>query len=879
MKIKKNEIINSKNQVWINRNPKLLLYHKEKKNKSNSNFVKTQKMDLKNTKKMLIDKNSILKNSKENSFNDKIQRAFSKNLRQKIFNNSYNTTNAKNNLSMNITNKSFNITTKRQFLSNMENKLYQLSSSLHNKNKSIKFKMNNNNTNISSTQNLLNFGSRNSNITNSKYILDSQKDNISFEKIRSLRNLNLNIVHSIKRKSKKNIFRKNQTGKSLSINNLIGKNLTNKIILKNNRPKKINYSYINKIKNNSNDLILYKTVFYSACPQKGVNDELFKKLRKFNEEIRIRNDKKNIDNKVKEKPAKKKYYFYQYKEYMDKIEKEEIKAYESYLKKKQSFNIQEIFKNKKDTKILSKKEIQTTSNKTNENYSSNITHNTHTHTHISKYSRISIKKSVKNLNNEDNNSSSEIPIIINNYEIKKTGIRKIRRNNTMSHLDKKIILNRMRNNCFLNNSDESIEYSQENLSAQINKIKNLDLVDFKLNSGKIFEKKYKTKSPGNKKIKSDSSKKNGVDEAEEEKLFEILKKKYYQKRENLIKINRRNLLAQKLFLQKISELDKRKKFQQRNRFTPFFNLNYKFLQKTPDSESENKTKIISKYYQKNLSKNQFSVRLKSKSGMSFLSNNSCFSSQMYFAPKEQKKEFFNLKDYLNGDDANQKNEKDLDKYDIIKNDDGESIFDLNEIEKIDEQINFNEAKEEKKNYFLDEMNMKDKKKLKEKKSKLKIDEEKLNKMIKEEKRKKFENEYFKKYELIIKAREKKEEEKLSTPDMMQKIKNNFLNLLEENDNIIKVIESTKNEKEANLFIEFKEKMNSLAKYSKKELDLFIYRNLPIINNILDEIKRDRKTEIRINYFIRMLREDLDEIYYQRENILHFLKVLDYNPFS
>ena len=139
---------------------------------------------------------------------------------------------------MNLTNNSFNIASKQQYLSNIEKKLYQLSSSFHNKNQSIKFKMYNN-TNISSTQNLMHFGSRNSNITNSKYILDSQKDNISFEKIRSLRNLNMNIVPSLKSKSKKDIFRKIQTSKSLSSKNLISKNLTNKNFLKSSSQKKI----------------------------------------------------------------------------------------------------------------------------------------------------------------------------------------------------------------------------------------------------------------------------------------------------------------------------------------------------------------------------------------------------------------------------------------------------------------------------------------------------------------------------------------------------------------------------------------------------------------------------------------------------------------
>ena len=155
-------------------------------------------------------------------------------------------------------------------------------------------------------------------------------------------------------------------------------------------------------------------------------------------------------------------------------------------------------------------------------------------------------------------------------------------------------------------------------------------------------------------------------------------------------------------------------------------------------------------------------------------------------------------------------------------------------------------------------------------------------MIKEEKRKKFENDYFKKYEIITKSHEKKETNQKNqkiTPKILEITTNNFLNLLQENENIIKSIKSSKNEEEAKLFIDFKEKMNSLAKYSKKELDLYVYRNLPIINDILDECKRDKQKEKRINLFIKLLREDLDEIYSRREIILKYMKVLDYQPFS
>ena len=101
----------------------------------------------------------------------------------------------------------------------------------------------------------------------------------------------------------------------------------------------------------------------------------------------------------------------------------------------------------------------------------------------------------------------------------------------------------------------------------------------------------------------------------------------------MIKVNRRNLLAQKLLLKKISELDEKSKNALKNRGTPFFSLNFKYFQR--DSISQKKNEILAKYYEKNMSKNQFSVRLKSKSGMSFLTNNSAFSSQMNFEPHEK----------------------------------------------------------------------------------------------------------------------------------------------------------------------------------------------------------------------------------------------------
>ena len=111
--------------------------------------------------------------------------------------------------------------------------------------------------------------------------------------------------------------------------------------------------------------------------------------------------------------------------------------------------------------------------------------------------------------------------------------------------------------------------------------------------------------------------------------------------------------------------------------------------------------------------------------------------------------------------------------------------------------------------------------------------------------------------------------------MLEEMGNNFNNLLEENEAIIK--SSTKQE-DAELFIGFREKMKSLRMYSKQDLNMYLYRNFDVINNILADCKRDKQKENRINRFIRMLKEDLDQICYKRNNILKSLKVLDFLPF-
>ena len=93
MKNQENEIINSNNRKWFNRNikspnnrtnSKLLLYHRNKSSKFNLYNPKTQKdINSKNRKKIFVSKENLLKNYKENILNNNnINRPITSNLRQ-----------------------------------------------------------------------------------------------------------------------------------------------------------------------------------------------------------------------------------------------------------------------------------------------------------------------------------------------------------------------------------------------------------------------------------------------------------------------------------------------------------------------------------------------------------------------------------------------------------------------------------------------------------------------------------------------------------------------------------------------------------------------------------------------------------------------------
>ena len=915
MENQKNEDIKDYNEIWFKKdinnkinnnraNPKLLLFKSNGFFKNNLRIGNTKKsVNFKFSEKQNKSTNNIRifynksydKKPKDNFFINKRNRPFSSNFGQnknnQIFNpttfrsNSSNSSIDTNNIAKSLSrkqkdNSSLNILTKSRIKDYIKgNKLYP-STSFHNANNSLRYTIKlKNSPNPSDYHNFRYFNNNNNN-NNNIISQESQKEsNIfsAFDKLASDQYLNIRLIQQRnKNKAQNNIFRQNFISKN--INNLSQTELEKKVFNKMNN-KINNNSIINN--NKSNDLILYKNVIYTNTPNKR-NKNFINKLRNYNNEIRIRNDIRNIKYKSQEKPSNKRYSFYKYEEYMDKINKEEINLYKYNLKKMKEINIQDKNKSPKNTtnksksrfydksKISNKEDLLQTSRSLGlSNILSNKSINNSIDNGNNRYITIPIKKlestRSKKKYGKDNidDSSSEMPMIINNYEVKKTGIRKLRRTLTMINLQNTYIKKFKEENILLD-SDRSNESSPNKLSAKINKIRKKDSLNLSDNV-ETDKKNHKIKSIKFDKIKTVEEKKTQK-KLKENEIFENLRKNYFQKREKMIKANRRNLLAQKLLLEKIMQMDKKEEKKPLSKFAPFSNLNYKYEQK---DDIKRKQKIIDKYYKKNQDKNKYSVRLKNKSSMSFFTNNSMNTSHFNFMKEfnDQKSEYFSIHDFF-GNENSPRNFGEKEK-EIINFDSNENNINLKEIENIDDKINFEENKKE-----IEE----NKKKEEEKKLKIKLDEEKLNKLINEEKKKKFENNFFQNYEKIMKSQEKKEKkikQDLITDEMLQKMSQNFLNLLKENEKIIK---SSEKMEDAELFIEFREKMNSLEKYSKRELNLYVYRNFQTISNILEECKRDKQIEIRINKFLKLLRDDLDDLYLNRKFILKFLKVINYNPF-
>ena len=571
---------------------------------------------------------------------------------------------------------------------------------------------------------------------------------------------------------------------------------------------------------------------------------------------------------------------------MDKIEKEELNKFKNLQDKKNEVNIKELFEDKSklnyDELMSQRREIKNHINYleknkllSNEEFMkyqkrlklNNILKNKD-NININLYPKIpnKIHKKEKGDKSEES-SSSEMPIIIDNYIVKKTGVKKLRRIKTAifgNALIKKLI-------------DEDIlfdnEYSFEQnsvdlLSDEVNKIKQ---DDYLINLSNFLRNEKKNKQAKNMKLENIKSgfkktRKKKVKISEKE-IFDNLRKNYFQRREKMIKLNRKNLIAKKLLLQKIAEMEQFKKRYKRYRsiFDTFHNLNFKYSQK---EMNERKKEILEKYSRINYEKNKYSVRIKNRSGTSFFTNSMNTSNlQFILENNEMKNDDFSINDYLDSDQA-QKNLNEREQG-VIKMYPNENDYNIKEIEDIDNEINFEENEEDGNDRF--------KKRELDKKERKKQEDIKLNKMIKEQKKKKVENEFFKQYEKIIKEYEEKEQNKnkIVSKEMLEEMGNNFNNLLEENEAIIK--SSTKQE-DAELFIGFREKMKSLRMYSKQDLNMYLYRNFDVINNILSECKRDKQRENRINKFIKILKEDLDLICYKRDYISKHLRVLDFLPF-
>ena len=130
--------------------------------------------------------------------------------------------------------------------------------------------------------------------------------------------------------------------------------------------------------------------------------------------------------------------------------------------------------------------------------------------------------------------------------------------------------------------------------------------------------------------------------------------------------------------------------------------------------------------------------------------------------------------------------------------------------------------------------------------------------------------FYEKYE-----NKENKEDKDNTEEVYEEANHKYLILLKENDDLIRNYD---NKEGIDLFLEFKEKMNSLEKFSKQEFSLYLIRNYKIILNILEEIKRDKQKEFQINGFLKALNEDFDKLYHYKRDISNHIQIFNYQPF-
>jgi len=647
----------------------------------------------------------------------------------------------------------------------------------------------------------------------------------------------------------------------------------------------------------SNNLIEYKEVVCNS-PEIPFNINYYKK-KDYNNLIRIRNKQKN--NKEK------RYSFYKYKEYMDKIENEKIEIFKKEQEKIKMVNIQTIFneipnKNKKNQRTNKNEiknleinyEIKEDKNNNDKNLLiNNLNNNLKEDEHQN-----NIKILNNNLKDDEHQSDIKIDkknegkIIIkktpkkNKINVNKKFINALKKNNSLHkvipviHKKKK---NKEKDEYESSYSEPDITinnffYSKTNLSKIGKKDINSGKKIINFNKNKKYEKNiFNLEEPLiSNDIKNDVNISNDdfniemlndkdlidlKDKIGDSEAYELLKKKYFKNKERMMMMNKKNIKAQKKLFKKIIESDKDHKLKRPSQLEPFLNLKYKY---TDEEINIYKQKFYNKYYEKN--KNNFTPtksreRLNSINSMN--SNLNQNNTKQYYSPPpkniEENNEIIikengnieephNNKDDKIDDDNINTDKKDNDKLvgDIIKNYTDNDDYDNNGTI-INNRENINLKKKKNKNN---------------------------NNIIKEKG-------YLKNFiEQFINNRKKgvddggKIKEEISEK-VIEEVNYKFKNLIHENE---KIINSTSRKEEAELFLEFKEKMISLERYSKKEFNLYLIRNYKYILKILEDCKRDKEREERIDKFLKAMNEDLKINGMYKSELWQDIKVIDYQPF-
>ena len=369
-------------------------------------------------------------------------------------------------------------------------------------------------------------------------------------------------------------------------------------------------------KKNYSNLIHYKNIIYST---KHKDNNTFDKIKNYNDAIRNRNEQKNNNLNI---DKEKKYSFYKYIEYMNKIEKEQIDNYLKEKEKKDLIKIQEIFgdissKNKIKNNLLGikyKSKISLKkyhSNKNNQNIKINY-----------KVKLINKEENTKNNFNNNNNNRNKNKYFKSGILSKKNSTRI---NTPKKNTPKKYSLekpkrklkkkkNKKNDDGFQSSYTHSdiviknIESDKKNKDIEKIKNNNLIILEKKRNSFKLDEQKVLLNSEKNEQsnrkltdpIDEQNNKNENIPEGfnyinnndinifnyitmrsqqivKNNEIFNSAEYNYFKSREKLSMINRRNLLAKQLLLEKIKEADKYQESKRPSQFIPFFSLKYKKL--------------------------------------------------------------------------------------------------------------------------------------------------------------------------------------------------------------------------------------------------------------------------------------------------------------